>query len=142
MGESQKDYGLTSNHGVASLFPRSQRHQFRLKTLNKHNTLSWVREFRLNEVGFVWDSHRASWNDNFQKLEAFFSIFGHVQVTSNQGGEYSSLATWCKHQRQQYRRYILGLDNTAMNEDRILKLESLGFEWNPRQVATGSTSNP
>jgi hypothetical protein len=121
-----------------------------LKQLGRHNTLIDEREQLLNQVGFVWDSHQASWNDHYQRLEAFFQAHGHVQIPVTESAAYSSLSTWCKHQRRQYRNFVqqqqhgitvtVGNNknntNTTMTAERIRKLELLGFEWYPRKFTT------
>jgi hypothetical protein len=126
-----------------------------LKQIGRHNTLTDEREQLLNQVGFVWDSHQASWNDHYQRLEAFFHFHGHVQIPATENAAYSSLSTWCKHQRRQYRNYVQqqqqatsatngknnnNNNNTTMTVERIRKLELLGFEWNPRRLMSGVTS--
>jgi hypothetical protein len=125
----------------------SQRYQYRLKHIGRHNTLTDEREYVLNQIGFVWDSHEASWNDHYQRLEAFFQAHGHVQIPTMENTAYSSLSTWCKHQRRQYRNYVQQQQQGAasahsknynnystMTVERIRKLEWLGFEWNPRKL--------
>lgn len=129
------------------IYHLSQRYQYRLKKIGRHNTLTDEREQLLNQVGFVWDSHQASWNDHYHHLEAFFQAHGHVQIPATENAAYSSLSTWCKHQRRQYRNYVqqqqLGstvsngnnnISNSTITAERIRKLELLGFEWNPRKL--------
>jgi hypothetical protein len=110
-----------------------QRYQFQLKRAGKHSTLSDEREDILNRVGFVYDSHKATWSDHFQTLEAIALRQGHCTVPPNVARDNSSLITWMKHQRRQYKRYQAGLDST-MTEDRIRNLESIGFDWDPRNL--------
>jgi hypothetical protein len=117
------------------LKPTSQRYQYRLKKAGRHNTLTDEREQLLTQVEFVWDSHQASWNDHFQKLEKFYQTYGHVQIPANACDEFASLSTWCKHQRRQYRNYIKGEGTTTMTIGRIHKMESIGFDWDPRNLA-------
>jgi Helicase associated domain len=126
-----------------------------LKQIGRHNTLTDEREELLDSVGFVWDSHQASWNDHYQRLENFFQVHGHVQIPITENPTYSSLSTWCKHQRRQYRNYLQqqqqgstvanNNNNTTMTVERIRKLDLLGFEWNPRKltaaVTTGDRNN-
>jgi hypothetical protein len=40
---------------------------------------------------------------------------------------------WVKCQRRQMKLYKKGLTST-MTEDRMLALEALGFDWNPRNL--------
>jgi hypothetical protein len=112
-----------------------QRYQFRLKRMGKHSTLSEERESLLVAVGFVWDSHQATWSDHFQTLEAYALANGHCYIPPRLSKEYGSLITWCKHQRRQYRRHKVGLEST-MTDERIRCLECIGFDWDPRNLST------
>jgi len=112
-----------------------QHYQFRLKQMGKHSTLSNNREDLLLAVGFVWDSHQASWSDHFQTLEAYALANGHCCIPPHLSNEYGSLITWCKHQRRQYKLYQDGADST-MTAERIRCLESIGFDWDPRNLLT------
>lgn len=120
---------------------QSQRYQHRLKQLGRHNTLSDDRETLLIQVGFVWDSHDASWNEHYQCLEAFYHAYGHLQIPPNKDATCASLSTWCKHQRRQYRIMVQGGGNNTMTIERIRKLESIGFEWNPRNLTAACTGH-
>jgi Helicase associated domain len=48
----------------------------------------------------------------------------------------TSLSLWCKHQRRQYNRLCKGLGST-MTQERYQALQSLGFDWNPRNLKQG-----
>ncbi|KAG7363750.1 helicase domain protein [Nitzschia inconspicua] len=124
-----------------SQWVKRQRYQYRLKTRGHHSTLTDEREELLNQLGFVWNSHGASWNDQYQRLEAFYRAFGHIQVPSTGCAEYSSLSTWCKHQRREYRKMVQGSGRTTMTMERVRKLESICFDWNPRHLV-GATAGP
>jgi hypothetical protein len=119
---------------VPSFLYFRQRYQFRLKQMGKHSTLSDARENILNEVGFVWDSHQTAWSDHFQTLKAYALANGHCTIPPQLSKENAVLVTWCKHQRRQYKRYICGMDSTITAE-RIRCLESIGFDWNPRNLS-------
>jgi hypothetical protein len=95
--------------------------------------LSDDREEILNRAGFVYDSHKATWSDHFQTLEAIALRQGHCAIPPSVARGNASLVTWCKHQRRQYKRYQAGLDST-MTEERIRSLESIGFDWDPRNL--------
>ncbi|KAG7342558.1 helicase domain protein [Nitzschia inconspicua] len=124
-----------------SQWVKRQRYQYRLKTRGHHSTLTDEREKLLDQLGFVWNSHGASWNDQFQRLEAFYRAFGHIQVPSTGCAKYSSLSTWCKHQRREYRKMVQGSGRTTMTMERARKLESICFDWNPRHLV-GATAGP
>lgn len=109
----------------------SQRYQYKLKHSQQHSTLSHDREQLLSDVGFIWDSHAACWQEHFQSLKAFFRRHGNCNVPID--SKEASLNFWCKHQRRQYKRFRAGLSST-MTEERFQKLESLRFDWNPRNL--------
>jgi hypothetical protein len=73
------------------------------------------------------DSHRVAWDEKFQELKEFKNIHYHCFVPCNYKGN-SKLSTWIKRQRRQYGRFIAKQSST-MDEDRINKLEGLGFAW-------------
>ncbi len=83
----------------------------------------------LTNSGFIWDSHRAQWHERYQLLEVFHFANGHCNVPSNYHD--SSLSNWVKNQRKQFKLLESGL-LTAMDQERIDLLNSLGFNWNPR----------
>lgn len=114
-----------------SQWVKRQRYQHRLKQMGRHSTLSDDRELILNKIGFVWESHKQSWNDSFQSLQVFYMTRGHCRVTKSNADE--TLNTWCKHQRRQYKRFVCG-QSSHMTMERIQKLESLQFDWDPRNI--------
>lgn len=112
-----------------SQWVRKQRHQRKRKEKGLHSTLSDERQEMLTNAGFIWDSHRAQWQERYQSLEVFHMTNGHCNVPSNFHD--SSLSNWVKNQRKQFKLFKAGL-MTAMDEERINLLNSLGFNWNPR----------
>lgn len=108
-----------------------QRYQHKLKHSGHHSTLSDEREDILASVGFVWDSHRDGWFERFQTLDAYRTAHGNCNVGT--GYHDASLMVWCKHQRRQYKRFKQGLKST-ITEERVRCLESIGFDWNPRNL--------
>jgi len=115
-----------------SQWVRKQRHQRKRKERGLHSTLSDEREQILTNAGFIWDSHRAQWHERYQSLEIFHMTNGHCNVPSNYHD--SSLSNWVKNQRKQYKLYRSG-KLTAMDEERIDLLNSLSFNWDPRNLS-------
>jgi hypothetical protein len=111
---------------------KRQRHQYKLKKQGQHSNLTADRIELLENIGFVWDSHGVAWDEKFQELKEFENIHCHCFVPCNYKGN-SKLSTWIKRQRRQYRRYIAKQSST-MDEDRINKLEGLGFAWDYNAV--------
>jgi len=114
-----------------SQWVRKQRHQRKRKDRGFHSTLSDERQEMLTNVGFIWDSHKAQWQERYQSLEVFQLTHGHCNVQSNFHD--SSLSNWVKNQRKQYKLYQAGL-KTTMDQERVNILNSLGFNWNPRNL--------
>ncbi|VEU33465.1 unnamed protein product [Pseudo-nitzschia multistriata] len=114
-----------------SQWVRKQRHQRKRKEKRLHSTLSDERQELLTNAGFIWDSHRAMWQERYQSLELFQMTNGHCNVPSNFHD--SSLSNWVKNQRKQFKLFQTG-SKTTMNEERINLLNALGFNWNPRNL--------
>jgi len=114
-----------------SQWVRKQRHQRKRKEGGLHSTLNDERQEMLTNVGFIWDSHQAQWQERYQSLELFQLTHGHCNVPSNFRD--SSLSNWVKNQRKQYKLY-LAEQKTTMNEERVNLLNSRGFNWNPRNL--------
>jgi len=111
---------------------KRQRYQHKLKMLGRHSTLTDERQQELEQMGFVWDSHRAAWDERLEDLKKYRSTFGNCLVPTNYD-ENRSLAVWVKCQRRQYRRFRLGQQST-MTQERFEELDRLGFDWNPRNL--------
>jgi hypothetical protein len=50
---------------------KRQRYQFKLKNMSRHSTLTSIRQEALEEMGFVWDSHKAAWLERLEALKLF-----------------------------------------------------------------------
>ncbi|KAG7342621.1 helicase domain protein [Nitzschia inconspicua] len=115
-----------SNHKLAQWIKR-MRYQYQLRKKGCHSTLTDERFRKLNDIGFVWESHTSSWISHYEALKEFNARAGHSNVPNSN----KSLSAWCKHQRREYRKYIKG-SRTRITPARIVALESLGFNWDPR----------
>jgi Helicase associated domain len=105
---------------------KRQRYQNKLRRLGQHSTMTEERIKRLNELGFVWSSHGASWEERYSELVAFQQDYGHCNVPSSFPEMYQ-LAVWVKCQRRQHKHNV-------MTKDRYHKLNALGFVWNHRKL--------
>ncbi|KAG7340307.1 helicase domain protein [Nitzschia inconspicua] len=110
---------------------KRQRHQYKRKQKGHHSTLTQEREELLLEAGFIFDSHRAVWQTRFETLRAFCMANGHCGIPAK--FEDGSLNVWIKHQRRQYLLFVTGVKST-MTEERIAALNSIDFDWNPRNL--------
>jgi hypothetical protein len=116
-----------------------QRYQQRCKQEGKKSTLTNVRQARLDELGFVWDSHKASWDDRVQELVQFREQHGHCNSNASNNPSNQQLAIWIKCQRKQYRHFLAGKSCSGMSKERISKLESVGFCFAPRRSNANAT---
>jgi len=90
------------------------------KGLNRHTTkLTPARITRLQEIGFKWSSHDASFEQHCLDLEAFKEVFGHCNVPERYAGN-PSLGKWCSNIRTAYKKKNL-------SPERITRLQEIGF---------------
>jgi hypothetical protein len=108
-----------------------QRQQY--KRLRENKTGFIITEERiqkLNDIGFEWFLHQVKpWDRRFEELKAFQKEHGHcrVPISTGKDGDTNQLYHWVRNQ-QNY-------DNDRlMSEERIHKLNDIGFEWFLRQV--------
>uniref|UniRef100_A0A7S0FTR4 Helicase-associated domain-containing protein n=1 Tax=Minutocellus polymorphus TaxID=265543 RepID=A0A7S0FTR4_9STRA len=93
---------------------------------------------KLEEIGFVWDASEhtggipdaAAWNDRHDDLLKFKKEEGHCRVplafTPN-----PQLGNWVATQRGEHGKRQKGR-HSSITEDRIAKLEEIGFKWKLR----------
>jgi hypothetical protein len=115
---------------------RRQRHQYKLKKMGRCSTSTDAREAALEDIGFVWDSHNATWIERLKSLEEFKAKHGHCRVPPSYSDR--ALAVWVKSQRRQYKLCAKGGRSTLAVE-RFGKLKALGFAWNPRNLRNQPT---
>ena len=83
-------------------------------------------EQTLESLGLSWNN----WDRMFKELAAYAARKGHCCPSKTDDGkseEYSSLARWVATQRMWYK--IPG----KLTEERIKRLEGIGFDWDPIQ---------
>jgi hypothetical protein len=110
---------------------KRQRYQYKNLIRNKRSTITEERKSKLDELGFIFDSHRAVWEEKFASLCEYKEKNGHAAVPSN--FEDKNLAIWVKCQRRQYKLYTIG-QKSAITAERISRLSAVGFVWNPRNL--------
>ena len=85
---------------------------------------------KLESIGFQWVSKNAFsmeelcdlWHNRFQELKEYEKTYGNCNVSQR----HEVLGSWVKNQRRNYRLLKDG-KSSAMSDDRIRKLESIGF---------------
>jgi superfamily II DNA or RNA helicase len=98
------------------------------RTDNKYKKLNDDRIKRLDDIGFVWNPIESQWEDMFVVLKEYKKKHGHCNVpryrVSRHLADNQQLATWVNAQRNTNR-------NKSLDEDRIKRLDDIGFVWNP-----------
>ena len=89
--------------------------------INKEQ-ITYERVNRLNELGFVWDALSEKWEEGFLALSNFNKKFGHVRPSPSHIENGFKLGSWVAYQRKNKER---------LTEDYRLRLDQLGFIWNP-----------
>jgi hypothetical protein len=85
-------------------------------------TLAEDRVLRLNELGFIWDTFEDQWEEGFLSLKKFKEREGHCSVPNRHTEGGTNLGQWISTQRG---------TKDELTEDRILRLNELGFIWDP-----------
>ena len=83
---------------------KRQRHQHFLYTKNKHSTMTKERKIQLEQIGFVWNSRDAIWEQHYGELVQFKRLHGHCKVPTEYAAK-PSLGQWAKRQRREFRAY-------------------------------------
>jgi superfamily II DNA or RNA helicase len=84
--------------------------------------LSPERVKRLNNLAFSWDPVAEQWEKAFSLLKRFHKTHGHCRVPAGLKIDGINLGTWVNGQRTL---------KSQLSSDRLAKLESLGFSWDP-----------
>ena len=94
----------------------------------------------LEKVGFVWDVPQYLWEMKFEEMRTFVAANGHAIIRERRGGKYDPLARWAAVQRRNYKKQQNG-ENTTLTEERIRKLDSIGFVWDMPRSRKGTKVN-
>ena len=84
-------------------------------------------------------SNIAKWDTKFNELVAYKDAHGGSCNVPTQGyAENPQLGTWANTQRTQYKKFQQDPSTSSMTQERIERLESIGFEWNGRSLKTNA----
>lgn len=113
----------------------TQRLQQRLRSEGKKSDMTPERYAKLDELGMVWYvKGPEQWNVRFDELIEYRREFADCNVPSRYAPN-RKLGRWVSFQRTQYRLRGEGRHN-HLTEERIRKLEDIGFSWTG--VTTGA----
>ena len=125
-GNCNVPQGWSENPQLAN-WVTTQRAQYRLYQEGKQSSMTEEKIAKLERIGFVWDLRMIRWDERHAELEQYKAKYGNCNVPKG-WSENPQLALWVQNQRSQYRLYQKG-KKSSMTEERIAKLESIGFEW-------------
>ncbi|CAJ1955991.1 unnamed protein product [Cylindrotheca closterium] len=135
-GHCRIPHTYPENQSLARWVKR-QRHQHKQKQMGEKTTMTTRRIRALEELGFIWDSHSASWEQRMSDLLEFRDKHGHCHVPTHYQ-ENKQLAIWVKCQRRQHKLLKQGRSST-LTSDRLEVLDKVGFEWRAKRT-TGKTT--
>ena len=107
---------------------------------DKHNLQQWTQDQRrqynskvlcedrinrLNSIDFVWDPFNAQWTKMYEQLVAYKKQYKSTCVPELNPAD-PQLGRWVMQQRKYYNN-----NKSHLTADRISRLDSIGFVWNP-----------
>ena len=113
-----------------AMWVNTQRREYRLLQEGKHSQITGKRIEKLEAIGFVWYAQEAAWEEKFAELVEFKASHGHTDVPRS--WENKSLHNWVNRQRRFYKKLKEG--KPTLTEERIERLESIGFEWRSKNT--------
>eukprot|EP00538_Stauroneis_constricta_P013246 CAMPEP_0119546556 /NCGR_PEP_ID=MMETSP1352-20130426/925_1 /TAXON_ID=265584 /ORGANISM="Stauroneis constricta, Strain CCMP1120" /LENGTH=611 /DNA_ID=CAMNT_0007591275 /DNA_START=90 /DNA_END=1925 /DNA_ORIENTATION=+ len=140
-GHSSVPNNFPGNRQLAQWVKR-QRYMYRARHSTSTTTacrtvLSQDRVDKLDAIGFIWDTHSTMWEERFMELLEFKHEHGHCIVPARYAKN-RQLAVWVKQQRRQMVIKRSGM-RVTISEDRINRLNSIGFCWDPRRGVSSTT---
>ncbi|MDB4340663.1 Helicase associated domain protein [Akkermansiaceae bacterium] len=125
----QKLVAYKEEHGdclVSSVGEYKQLAGWVSKQRDKKKQQSADRIKRLDDIGFIWDVLTHAWELQFRNLVSYQEKHGDCLVSRNYQDK--QLAQWVVTQRETKK-------NGEISNERIKRLDNLGFSWNPDQEA-------
>ena len=92
--------------------------------ISKKNMSSYRRD-KLNELGIIWNTRDAAWEENYLMLKQFHKREKHSNVSRSHTEGNCNLGEWCKTQRRNIHR---------ISRDRKRRLDQLDFIWKPSEA--------
>lgn len=107
----------------------AQRTNYHRMKAGKPTTMTEDNAAKLDALGFSWSvrAPQVSWDDRFEELRQYKETYGDCQVPSRFNAN-PRLGSWVCAQRHQYMLSKRG-HKSHLNEERIRKLEDIGFKW-------------
>ena len=119
------------------------RGEYKQFKLGKKSTLTKEMVDQLNDIGFEWESTSKysanfTWETRFKELCQYKAENNNTMVPKKYSKN-QALGTWVRNQRCQYMAKVRGKPS-PITDERIRKLESIGFAWTPFQRTSSKVS--
>ena len=94
---------------------------------------------RLESIAFQWGvTLSAEWGTTFNELVAYKDSHEGSCNVPQRYAENPKLGNWVSTQRKQYKKFQQDPSTSQITQERIERLESIGFEWNGRSLKTNA----
>ena len=115
-----------------------QRQQYKkFKEDPSSSSMTQERIERLQSIAFEWGvTWSAEWDTKFNELVAYKDTHGGSCNVPRRYAENPQLGSWVSTQRAQYKKFQQDPSAPHMTQERIERLQSIGFEWNGRSLKT------
>lgn len=94
---------------------------------DNRNILSKKKRDSLNSIGFTWIVYDDFWENNFNELKKYVEEFGSSKVDEKIN---EKLFAWTIRMRKARRGYF----SYTLSDDKIKRLDELGFDWDPKYL--------
>ncbi|GFH61945.1 hypothetical protein CTEN210_18421 [Chaetoceros tenuissimus] len=138
-GHSNVPHRYKANKSLGS-WVNTQRIQYRRMIVegSRSGCMTEERIEKLENIGFVWNTLKDTWNERYEQLKRFKAQYGHCNVPAIYEPN-KSLGKWVNNQRCQYKLMLEGA-KSHMTEEKLRKLEIIGFEWRLRKKRSAGKS--
>ena len=80
----------------------------------------------------------AKWDTKFHELVAYKDTHGGSCNVPQRYAENPQLGKWVSYQRTQYNKFQQDPSKSHMTQERVERLQNIGFEWNGRSLKTNA----
>jgi len=136
--------GAWKENRLVGKWVAKQRTDYRLLKEGKSSRMTDERIRKLEGIGFEWSlrpghSRRpVPWEQRFAELKQYKDVHNHCNVPSA-WKDNPPLGKWVAYQRRKYRLLMEGKSSSVIDE-RIRRLESIGFEWSLQPERGGGST--
>ena len=121
------DYPSNPSLGIWTSLQRKYYHNMKEQVTNETMYMTSERIQKLEKIGFAFRYADMKWEYQYNELIQYQAKHGDCNVPRIYPPN-SKLGNWVHWQRRQY-KYLEAKKKSSMTEERIHKLEQLGFQW-------------